>query len=76
MRQQLYNGFLQVAREYARDTPERSCDPDYQQTIADLIPAATEAQEVLVQLAMGDACREVGEWAGTPYSPYHAKSPR
>jgi len=69
-RQIAYGRLLQQARQDVASDPNLNCDPDYQQLVIDQIPA-TGAEKALIQLAMGDACIEAGEWPGGSYSAYH-----
>ena len=71
-RQQLYNAFLRQARSDVRTSdPEMFCAPDYWLLVADMMTTATGGDKAILQLAMGDACREGGYVEGV-YSAYYA----
>ena len=72
-RQQAYDALLGQARQNVREDPDLNCDLDYQQLVIDQVDA-TGAQKALIQLAMGDACIEAGEWEGGVYSRYHGNT--
>ncbi|KKL11896.1 hypothetical protein LCGC14_2541190 [marine sediment metagenome] len=75
-RQQLYDGFLSVARRNARDDPDLSCELAFQDLIIDQIDASGR-ERVLLQLAMTDACKEAGQLSSAAqFSPYYADAPK
>lgn len=76
-RQTYYNAFLGEARQQLRETGETIyCEPDYWYLVASQVTGADAGERTLIQLAMGDACKETGALSDAArYSSYHDDAP-